>query len=282
MKNLFFKSIKFDPLNNFLFYKIFGEKGNEVQLLGFINAVLGKTDDKKLVSVDIQENVNLMAEIISGKSCVLDVRAKLHNGDLVNIEVQLRNKYNFDRRSLYYQSKVYSTLLSSGDDYIKLPNIIAINIVNFDFPKTKSYHSCFRLREECEHDIILTDALEVHFINMVRFRRQLKGHKLLNDPLFRWLVWSNKDSPPEILKEVLRMDTAIQAAEARLEQITQSDLDYWTQTSRLLAECDRTSEINYAVGERNIEIARNLLAKGLTPELVSETTGLSLKEISKL
>jgi len=33
----------YDPLNNFLFFKIFGEKGDEVQLLSFINAVLGKT-----------------------------------------------------------------------------------------------------------------------------------------------------------------------------------------------------------------------------------------------
>ena len=33
---------------------------------------------------------------------------------------------------------------------------------------------------------------------------------------------------------------------------------------------------------RNIEIARNLLAKGSTPEFVSEITGLSLEEIAKL
>ncbi|MDR2717194.1 MAG: hypothetical protein LBB89_03900 [Treponema sp.] len=32
-----------NPLNDYLFYKIMGEKGDEIQLLGFLNAVLGKT-----------------------------------------------------------------------------------------------------------------------------------------------------------------------------------------------------------------------------------------------
>jgi len=34
--------------------------------------------------------------------------------------------------------------------------------------------------------------------------------------------------------------------------------------------------------ERDFAIARNLLAKGLTPEFVHEITGLSLEEIEKL
>ena len=89
MKNIENMSSKYDPLNNFLFYKVFGEKGDEVQLLGFINAVLGKTGDEKFVSVEILENKTFMAEIMNGKSCVLDVRAKMPNGSMVNVEVQI-------------------------------------------------------------------------------------------------------------------------------------------------------------------------------------------------
>ena len=83
---------QYDPLNNFLFYKVFGEKGDEVQLLGFINAVLGKIGDEKFTSVDILENKSFMAEIMGGKSCILDVRAKMPNGDMVNVEVQIKDK----------------------------------------------------------------------------------------------------------------------------------------------------------------------------------------------
>ena len=38
------------PLNDFIFGKTFGEKGDEEQLLSLLNAILAKTKHKKLVS----------------------------------------------------------------------------------------------------------------------------------------------------------------------------------------------------------------------------------------
>ncbi|MCL2809013.1 MAG: Rpn family recombination-promoting nuclease/putative transposase [Treponema sp.] len=299
MKNLTFGSTvsgikrQFDPLNNFFFYKIFGEKGDEVQLLSFINAVLGKTGNNKYISVEIQENTSFMAEIMGGKSCILDVRAKLPDGSLVNIEVQISNKQNMDRRSLFYLSKVYTSKLKSGHDYIELPNVIAINIVDFDFPSTKNYHSSFHLREDTEHDIILTDALEIHFINMVKYKKQIKDK--LQDPLCRWLAWFDRESPIELLQEVVKMDSTIQTADERMAHVAQSEEEMWAYTRYMMGQCDRTAEINYAREEgfekghaeaweeskllERHTIARNLLAKGSTPEFVHEITGLDLETI---
>jgi len=289
MKNKTFGSTsnyerRFDPLNNFFFYKIFGEKGNEVQLLSFINAVLDKSGNNKIVSVEIQENTSFMAEILGGKSCILDVRAKLPDGSLVNIEVQISNKHNIDRRSLFYFSKVYTSELESGHDYIELPNIIAINIVDFDFPPTKSYYSCFHLREDKERDIILTDVVEVHFINMVKYRKQLKDK--LEDPLNRWLAWFDRDSPIELLEEVIKMDSTIQTADERMEHVTQSKEEMWAYTRHMMAQCDRTSEINYARDEGRKEglltTARNALTKGYSIKSIQEITGLEITVIENL
>jgi len=271
---------QYDPLNNFFFYKVFGEKGNEVQLLGFINAVLGKTGNDKFVSVEILENKNFMAEIMSGKSCSLDVRAQLQNGTMVNIEVQLQDEHNMDRRSLFYLSKEYVKRLKAGKNYIELQNVIAINIVDYDFPKTKNFHSCFHLREDTEPDIILTDALEIHFINMVKYRKQ--GKERLDDPLCRWLAWLNKNSPQELLEEVVKMDTAIQSADMRMLHLTMSEEEIDTYERMMKAEMDRVSAVTYLLKKQEVTIARNALAKGSTPEFVSEITGLSLEEIAKL
>jgi len=46
----------YTPLDNFFFFKVMGEKGDEVQLLGFINAVLQRTDENRFNSVEILEN----------------------------------------------------------------------------------------------------------------------------------------------------------------------------------------------------------------------------------
>ena len=85
-----------------------GEKGDEEQLLGFLNAVLGRTRDNQFTSVEITENKSLTPEIINDKSSVLDVRAVLPGRTRINVEVQLRNEHNnMDKRSLFYWSREF-------------------------------------------------------------------------------------------------------------------------------------------------------------------------------
>jgi len=151
-------SVRLDPLNDYLFYKIMGEKGNEKQLLGFLNAVLGKTGYERFTSVEILENKTFTPESLGDKSCTLDVRAILQSKTRVNVEVQLRNQHNMEKRSLFYWSKEYSSSLSAGMDYSQLPNVIAINIVGYNYPPVDKFHTCFHLREDDSHEHILTDA----------------------------------------------------------------------------------------------------------------------------
>jgi len=83
---------RLNPLNDYLFLKVMGEKGSEIQLLGFLNAVLGRAESNKLASVEILESKTLTAESIGAKASILDVRAMLCDGTRVNIEVQLLSK----------------------------------------------------------------------------------------------------------------------------------------------------------------------------------------------
>ena len=155
----------------------------------------------------------------------------------------------------------------------------------------KELFEFFYFREDAEREIILTNALEIHFINMVKYRKQGKvklDGQCFNDPLFRWLAWFDKNSPPEILEEVIKMDTAIKTADSRMIQIVQlmEDEEMRLAYDRYMKyECDRTSEINFARCEGREESAReialNLLAKGSTPEFVQEITGLDMQTIQK-
>ncbi|MDR0554048.1 MAG: Rpn family recombination-promoting nuclease/putative transposase, partial [Treponema sp.] len=61
---------RLNPLNDFLFFKMMGEKGDEEQLLSFLNAVLGRTGERVLVSIEIIEARSLSADIIGNKSSV--------------------------------------------------------------------------------------------------------------------------------------------------------------------------------------------------------------------
>jgi predicted transposase/invertase (TIGR01784 family) len=200
---------RLNPLNDYLFLKIMGEKGDEEQLLSFLNAVLKRTGDHALRSIEIIEAKTLSADIIGNKSSVLDVRARTAGETLVNIEVQLRNLANMDRRSLFYWSWEYSKQLEAGRDYRVLPNVISINIVNFNFLPSKSFHTCFHLWEDTERDLLLTEALEIHFVDMVKFRK-LGEKDIRNDPLHRWLAYFDPGSSGELVEEVIKMDAGMQ------------------------------------------------------------------------
>jgi predicted transposase/invertase (TIGR01784 family) len=192
---------RLNPLNDYLFFKVMGEKGDEEQLLAFLNAVLKRSGNSRLVSVEILENKTFTAEIIGDKSSILDIRAVLEDKSRVNIEVQLRNLGNMDRRSLFYWSLEYTRSLAAGKDYLELPNVIAINIVNFEFLPEGDFHTSFHLWEDKNKSVMLTDALEIHFVDMVKFR-VLREKDIQNDPLHRWLSWFDKDSSPELIEEV--------------------------------------------------------------------------------
>ena len=62
--------------------------------------------------MEIMENKTFIKSVLEGKSCILDVLAVLRNGTKVNIEVQLSNQYNMERRSLFYWCLIISTALS--------------------------------------------------------------------------------------------------------------------------------------------------------------------------
>ena len=282
-----------------------GEKGDELQLLGFLNAVLGHSGKEAIKFLEILENKAFVANAVNGKSCILDVRAVLADGTMVNIEVQLRNEHNIDRRSMFYWSMTYSESITRGQDYRELPNVIAVNIVDFDFPSEGNTHTSFHLREDSNPAHILTDALEIHFINMVKWRKQA-DKDIVKNPLHRWLVWLDAKSPPGLVEEVTVMDRAIMAANEKQELITPDKEEWGLYWRRQMAIMDYNTGINYALEEglqkgeqkglrkgrregkqegkeeKAIEIARKALAEGMSAEFVQKITGLDIAIIEGL
>jgi predicted transposase/invertase (TIGR01784 family) len=183
---------KIKPLNDFIFKKIFGEKGNEDILISFLNAVLKRTSEEPITGVEIIENKELSKELIEDKTGIIDVRAETSKGEQIDIEVQLTDQGNMDKRTLFYWGKMYLENIGSGEDYKELSKVITINILDFDFLGTKNFHSSFHLWEDKEKDYMLTDVVEIHFLELPKFRKKkIKDYK--ENAIERWLAFLEKD-----------------------------------------------------------------------------------------
>jgi len=202
-------------------------------------------------------------------------------GEKINIEVQLKDLQNMEKRTLWYWGREYTKGISSGGEYINLPKVITINIVNFDNIKLEDFHTCFHLWEDEHHEYLLTDVLEIHFLNMVKFRK-LKSKDTRNRPLERWLSFFDIRTPEEELKEIIQMDSAISKTQERLDFVTQDKEVLREYHLREMALMDWNSGVSTAVKKKQIEIARNLLKKGLEIDLIHEATGLDIEIIQSL
>jgi predicted transposase/invertase (TIGR01784 family) len=276
---------RYNPLNDYLFQKIMGEKGDEEQPLAFLNAVLKPKPKNTLKSVEILENKTITADVLDDRTIILDVRAVTSAGERVNIEVQLKDLHNMGKRTLFYWSREFMKGIEKGDTFDILPKVITINIVNFDYIALEEYHTCFHLREDKHRAYVLTDVIEVHFINMVKFRRQ-ETKDIVNNSLERWLTFFDQNTPEEVLEEVIKMDSAIQKTVRKMDIVTSGEDFQHQYTLRMMALSDKTTEINTAVEKQDIktktEIAQNLISLDIPLEKIIKATGLDIGTVKKL
>jgi predicted transposase/invertase (TIGR01784 family) len=180
-----------------------------------------------------------------------------------------------------YWSREFTKGISVSENYKDLPKVITINIVNFDNIKLGDFHTCFHLWEDDHPDYLLTDVLEIHFINMVKFRK-LKSKDIENRPLERWLTFFDITTPEETLQEVIQMDSAINKTYDRLNFVSQDKEVLRAYHMREMAQMDWNTAVSTAEEKKAIEIAKNLKKIGLPVAQIAKGTGLDVETIQSL
>ncbi|MGL4798931.1 MAG: Rpn family recombination-promoting nuclease/putative transposase [Cellulosilyticaceae bacterium] len=272
------------PLNDFIFKKLFGEKDDEPVLIAFLNAVLNRTQKEKLTQIEIIENKELTKQLIEDKTGRIDVRAKTARGEQIDIEVQLTDQANMDKRTLFYWGKLYLEGIKQGEDYRNLSKVITINLLDFKFLDTKNYHSSFHLWEDQEKDYMLTDLVEIHFIELPKFR-SLKDKNYKEEALQRWLTFLEKDVSREILEELMQMEPAIKMAEQKLDFLSSDPKTIELYKAREYAAHEKANLLSTGLErgkiEGKLEVARALLDI-LDDETIAMKTGLGLEQVKEL
>ena len=107
------KEMQLKVTNDYIFKKIFAKKGNESILKDLLHSIL----QIKIKSLEVMADTNLERELESNKLGILDIKARIDNETIVNIEIQIINRYNMIERTLFYWSGLYYNVLKKGEDY---------------------------------------------------------------------------------------------------------------------------------------------------------------------
>ncbi|WP_405170932.1 Rpn family recombination-promoting nuclease/putative transposase [Paenibacillus sp. FSL H8-0280] len=269
-----------DPKNDFVFKRIFGSEENKDVLLAFLNRTFQEAGEPRLTEIVLM-NPYTDKDSPQDKQSIFDIQAKTAEGNLINIEMQLFNRYDNEKRTLYYWSKQYSSQLTEGNAYKKLKKCVTINILNFSVLSTERYHNIFHLRED-NTGIPLTDDLEIHFLELSKLDQE---YTINSGGLLNWLLFLKSDNTENW--EVLKMqEPELGKAMTVLEFLSQDKEARRRYEMRQKALHDEASlrEGAREEGERQgkLEIASKMIAKGMDLESISELTGFSMEELKAM
>ena len=275
------------PTNDYVFKKIFGQVGNESITKSFISAII----DKKIESIELEENTFLDKEIFDDKLGILDIKAKLDNQIVCDIEMQVINQKNIEKRILFYWSKLYISGIKKGEDYRKLNKTISILLINYELDNLRDIlkgHTEWKIREKDFKNTVLTEMLEIHIIELPKIEKIMKTSKFKNKDLISWIKFIMM--PNDLEEKDMDGNEALKKAKEELEKIQNDDYERRIAELRMKHILDTNSikadgyeeGLEKGVQKGKKEIAKKLLAKKYSIEDIIELTGLSKEDLESL
>lgn len=279
-----------DPRNDFLFKRIFGSEENKDILLEFLNRTFAEAE-RPLLSAITLLNPFTTKDAPHEKQAILDIHGMTAEGEHINVEMQLINKYDTEKGLLYYWGKQYTGQLLEGQPYKVLKKCITINILNYKLVHNNRCHNVFHLRED-NSGLVFNEDIEIHILELSKLE-EWDSVKQQKGGLANWLQFL-KDAH-QLNREVLAVkDPVLKKALDTLEYLSQD-----VETRRLYEERQRylhdeasmllgAKEEGIALGkaegkaESKLETAEKMLRKGLDTLLIMEVTGLSEKMLNDL
>jgi predicted transposase/invertase (TIGR01784 family) len=286
-----------DPKNDLAFKKIFGNENRKDILISFLNAALDFRAGQTIVDVTL-DNPYQLPDIKELKETILDIQATNKNGDKFIVEMQKKDLSNFAKRSLYYTSKAYVAQIDKAVDVINLKKVYYIAILNFNMFDNKNYISRHLIINQETMTQDLKD-FEFTFIELKKFKLELTE---LESIIEKWIFFiknaSNFDMIPHEYEDIKEFREAFEIANKF--SWNKKELAYYDSVNLRQADDKNaldTAEnkgikkglelglkqgIEQGIEQGILDVAKNSLSKGLSVEIISQITGLSLEQIKSL
>ena len=223
----------------------------------------------------------------------VDVKAKDENGEIIIVEVQVTRQIHYLERILYGVSKAITEHIALGDDYNTVKKVYSINILYFNFGEGDDYlyHGTTRFMGAHTHDEQTISTRENNVVTLTTptdifpeyfLIRVNEFNKVATTPLEEWLDYlKNQHISPDTTAP------GLQEARQKLEvmNMTRNErLAYERHLENLMIEKDVIETVQadgYEQGreETAMKIAQRMLAVGIQPDIVAQTTGITVEQL---
>ena len=267
-------------------------------LKSFLSAILGKQIKIKKVIHDARLE-QLTKEMKYG---ILDLEVELEDGEIVNVEMQLRDNKNIEKRTTFYASKKIVEQLEPNGNYEELKRVIVIAILDYNLTDLEEYIT-ETVRVVSNHkEYELNNAVKYYYIELEKFRKQNPD---MQDERNQWLAFIDMERG-DLLEMAKKENKEIKDAVKDYEVLTGDEEIKRLTEVRLMSELEEQSALATArakgteeglkqgkeeglklgkeegLKQGKEEIAKKLLEMNLPLKQIIEVTGLSKEEIEKI
>ena len=206
------------PKIDVVFQSLFS-KQNERITKAFAEALL----EEKIEKIKINEDKELFRDKPEEKLGILDLELDINEKEKVDVEIQLVDRSNIQERLLYYFSKLYSNEIKRGDDYEKAKRVIMVAILDYNLSLTKEIKEMetkWKLREENNKDLVLTDKIEIDIIELSKVKDEYEKNK--QNKKAQWALFINDPNIREV-EEIMKSNEDIEEAVVTVHKMTEDE-----------------------------------------------------------
>jgi predicted transposase/invertase (TIGR01784 family) len=259
--------LRYKMTNDALFKMVF--VNNEI-LLKRLVAVLLRVRLEEIEAFSII-NPEMPPAAMGEKFCRLDINMKV-NGQIVDLEIQVNDEYDYPERSLYYWAREYSSALGQGKDFTDLPRTIVISILAFSLFDSKEFHSEFEVLETTRYER-LTDRFKMHYFELPKLPEVYEP----KDEQKLWLALFNAKTEEDLEKIQSIGGEIMEQAVNAYRRV--SGTKEFQELERLRYEAKYNE--GAALRAEKINIAKKLKAEGVDVNTIARSTNLTVDDILK-
>ena len=268
--------------------RLLRSKANFEILEGFLSELLNE-DIAILEILESESN----KESVTDKYNRVDLKVKNSAGEIIIIEVQYEREHDYLQRMLYGTSRAITEHQQEGDPFSNLVKVISVNILYFDLGHGSDYiyRGVTSFTGIHDHDHLQLSSRQQKLYGKEQIYHLFPEYYLLRINNFNDIATTSLDEwiyflKNEEIKDEFKAKGIQKAKKAfSLLSLPEKDRLAYERYQYELSYQASLIESNYGLGrlegreegreEGKLEVARRLIAKGMTEEEAAEVAGIS-------
>ena len=221
--------IEYPMTNDFVFRAIL--QRNKQVLIALICSLLHLPE--KGVDAEITNPIELGAAF-SNKDFILDIRVRLSNGRLIDLEMQIANEHNWPERSISYAARSFDNL-NSGENYVNVMPVHSIGFLDFTlFSEEPEFYATYQI-QNVKTGKLYSSKFSIHVVDLSQIELATEEDRAYGierwASLFKTTTWEDsrmisKDN--SVLQQASNELYTINADEILRQQArARADAEFW-------------------------------------------------------